>query len=123
MSSILAPVTTVALALTLSVAACAESNTKNLTLREAVQVNGTTLPAGSYKVKYELNGSNAQVAILQGKKQIVTASGEVKQLPKKAGANQIVVRHNGNVPELAEIDFDGQKTGIALTSGSEAAGK
>jgi hypothetical protein len=110
-----------ALALGVAVSAVAKSKTESITLRQEATLNGTTLPAGTYVVKYEVNGSNADVKFLQGKKEIASAQGQVKPVDKKVSLNQLIVNDPGRV--ISEIDFGGSDTAIVFGSAGSAAGK
>lgn len=110
------PITTIALTFVLSAGAFAATQSKSVTFDKAVQVNGTTVPAGDYKVKYDDSSSNAQVSFLQGKKQVATASGQVKDLGKKANQTAVIVRTGNSVPALEEIDFGGSAKGLTFAA-------
>jgi hypothetical protein len=114
---------TLALTLTFSLSAFAGSKSTNITLSQDVVVNGTTLPAGDYVVKYDVNGSNAQVKFTKAGKEIASANGQVKTLPKKTFTNQVQLSNSGGTPTISEIDFGGKDTAITFDSGSASAGK
>ncbi len=111
------------LALTLSVSAFAKPKSENITLYQDASINGTTLPAGDYVVKYDLEGNNAQVTFVKGGKEVASANGEVKTLTKKPDANQVIMDIAGNSRTISEIDFGGKDTAISFASGGSSAGK
>lgn len=111
------------LALTLSVTAFAKPKSENITLYHDATLNGTNLPAGEYVVKYDVDGSNAQVKFLKGSKEVASANGQVKTLTKKAGSNQVVINNEGNGRSISEIDFGGKDTAISFESAGATAGK
>lgn len=111
------------LALTLSVSAFAKPKSENITLYQDASINGTTLPAGDYVVKYDLEGNNAQVTFMKGGKEVASANGEVKTLTKKPDANQVIMDIAGNSRTISEIDFGGKDTAISFASGGSSAGK
>ena len=110
-----------ALALTLALSAFAKPRSENITLYHDASVNGTNLPAGNYVVKYDVDGTNAQVKFMQGSKEVASAPAQVKTLPKKAASNQIVLNSEGR--SISEIDFGGKDTAITFGSPSGEAGK
>jgi hypothetical protein len=112
-----------ALALTLSVSAFAKPRSENITLYHDASVNGTTLPAGDYVVKYDVDGSSAQVKFLKNGKEMASASGQVKTLTKKPDSSQVIVDSEGNSRTISEIDFGGKGTAISFASGGSSAGK
>ncbi|MFZ1134453.1 MAG: hypothetical protein WAN69_05880 [Candidatus Korobacteraceae bacterium] len=111
------------LALTLSVSAFAKPRSESVVLYQDASINGTTLPAGEYVVKYDVDGNNAQVKFMKGSKEVASASGQVKTLTKKPDSNQVVVDTAGNSRTISEIDFGGKDTAISFASGGSSAGK
>jgi len=112
-----------ALALTLSLSAFAKPKSESIMLYQDATVNGTNLPAGEYVVKYDTEGTNAQVKFMKGNKQVASATGQVKTLPKKVANNQVVMNTEGNARSIAEIDFGGKDTAISFESAGTSAGK
>ena len=55
-----------ALALTLSLSAFAKPKSAGITLYQDATVNGTTLPAGEYVVKYDVEGDNCSGEVHEG---------------------------------------------------------
>ena len=111
------------LALTVSVGAFAKSRSENITLYQDATVNGTSLPAGEYVVKYDVDGSNAQVKFMKGGKEVATANGQVKTLSKKAASNQVVLNDAGSTRSISELEFGGKDTAISFESAGTTAGK
>ncbi|HZM11719.1 MAG TPA: hypothetical protein VFC15_16040 [Candidatus Limnocylindrales bacterium] len=111
------------LALMLSLSAFAKPKTDTITLFDETTVSGTNLAAGQYTVKYDVNGSTAQVKFLKGNKEVATANGQVKNLTKKADSTQVVLNTEGNARSIAEIDFGGKDTAISFESSRTTAGK
>jgi len=112
-----------AVSLTLAVTAFAKPRSENITLYQDATVNGTNLPAGEYTVKYDVEGSNAQVRFMQGSKQVATATGQVKTLSKKTGSSQVVLDTEGNMRSISEIDFGGKDVALTFGSNGTEAGK
>ena len=110
-----------ALALGIAVSAVAKSKTESITLRQDATLNGTTLPAGTYVVKYTVEGSTADVKFIQGKKEIASAQGQVKPVEKKVSLNQLILSSEGR--NIQEIDFGGSDTAITFGASGSAAGK
>jgi hypothetical protein len=111
------------LALLLSLSAFAKPKTDTITLFDNTTVSGTNLAAGQYVVVYDVNGSNAQVKFLKGNKEVATANGQVKSLPKKAESTQVVLNTDGKARSISEIDFGGKDTAISFESAGVTAGK
>ena len=112
-----------ALALTLSVSAFAKPKSETLTLFHDATLNGTNIPAGEYVVKYDVDGANAKVQFMHGKKEVASATGQTKTLSKKAPTNQVVLNTGGNARSIAEIDFGGKDTAISFDAAQPQAGK
>jgi hypothetical protein len=109
------------LALTVALSAVAKPRSESITLYHDASLNGTNIPAGEYVVKYDVNGSDAKVTFMQGKKEVATANGQVKTLQKKSSSNQVVLNDQGR--SISEIDFGGKDTAITFGSSDTAAGK
>jgi hypothetical protein len=117
MTRMLARVALFVFAVTMSISAFAGSKSESLTLIHDVQLNGTTIPAGDYTVKYDTNGSTCLVKVMKGGKTVATANGELKQLASKPDHDQVVVQNDtGGVPTLSEMDFSNSKTAITFSS-------
>ena len=124
MTRILARLTVLIFAITMSIAAFAGSTkTDTITLYNDVQLNGTTIPAGDYTVKCETNGTSAQVRFIKGGKEVASASGQAKELDSKAEHGQLVLQNGGGVPSITEVDLAGSTTGVTFDSSMANAGK
>lgn len=112
-----------ALALGLTVSAYAKSKSAGITLYQDATLNGTNVPAGDYTLKYDVDGSNAQVRLMKGNHEVATANGQVKSLSKKPDSNQVILDTTGNARAISEIDLRGQDTAISFATAGSAAGK
>lgn len=102
-------------ALTLTTAAFAGNNKMHyVSVAHDVQLNGKTLPAGDYYVKYDTSGPTAQVTFLKNGKEVASANGQVKQLDSAPEYNQIVTQDGNGTKTLSEIDFAKTKTGVTF---------
>ena len=102
-------------ALTLTTAAFAGNNKlQYVSVAHDVQLNGKTLPAGDYYVKYDTSGSTAQVTFLKNGKEVASANGQLKQLDSTPEYNQIVTQDGNGTKTLSEIDFAKTKTGVTF---------
>jgi hypothetical protein len=117
MTRMLAGVALFVFAVTMSIGAFAGSKSESLTLLHDVQINGTTIPAGDYTVKYDANGSTCLVKVMKGSKTVATANGELKQLAEKPRRDQVLLQDaTGGLPAVTEMDFSNSKTAIAFDS-------
>jgi len=97
----------------------AASNKGSLETLSSITVNGTTLPAGSYQLKWEGTGSNVQLNILKGSKVVATTPARLVDLQQSPNQDQAVMKNNGDGSKsLAEVRFGGKK--YALQVGGEA---
>jgi len=108
-----------ALTLMLSLTAFAASKGKNITLNQDVTVNGTTLRAGNYFVKYDTNGQTAQVKFLRNNKEVATATGQVTQLPAAPAQDGVVTQGN----TISELQFRNQTMAISFDNNMSSMGK
>ena len=125
MTRMLARVALLVFAVTMSLSAFAGSKGESLTLYQDAQLNGTTIPAGDYTVKYDANGSTCLVKVMKGKKTVATANGELKQLADKPQHTQVLLQNDtGGLPAVNEMDFSDSKTAITFSPGmTTASGK
>lgn len=112
----LAGFTLLAFALTLSISAFAGTKSDSITLYNDAQLNGKTLPAGDYTVKYNATGSTAQVKFIRNGKEVATADGQLKQLGTAPEFTQVVTEGANGTPSISEIDFAKSKTGVTFNS-------
>ena len=117
MTRMLARVALLDFAVTISNSAFAGSKPESLTLMRDAQLNGTTIPAGEYTVKYDANGSTCLVKMIKGSKTVASANGELKQLSSRPEHNQILLRNDtGSLPAVSEMDFSDSTTAITFDS-------
>ena len=116
MTRILPRVALLLFAVTMSLSAFAGSKSESITLMHDVQLNGTTIPAGEYTVKYDANGSTCLVKVMQGGKTVATANGDLKHLAQKPDHNQVVLDETGGVRSVSEMDFSDTTTAITFGS-------
>ena len=116
MKGILATAAAVLFVMAFSLGASAETIKKSVTLPNAVEVNGKTLPAGDYKVKVDTNGNNAQVTFIKNGKEVASAPAEVKTLAVKQNGTQVRMDTASSTPRLQEIDFNGSTTAVKFAS-------
>ena len=118
MTRILARVTLLIFALSMSIGAFAGSKSQTITLFHDASLNGKTLPAGEYTVKCDTTGSTAQVKFLKNGKEVASATGQVKQLGNAPQFNQVVTEDGNGRATISEIDFSNTRTGVTFDSGS-----
>ncbi len=121
MTRMLARIALLVFAVTMSLSAFAGSKPESITLLHDVQLNGTTIPAGDYTVKYDANGSTCLVKVMKGGKTVATANGELKQLANKPEHNQVVLDDTANGPAVSEMDFSNTATAITFVSSTTTA--
>jgi hypothetical protein len=124
MTRTLARVALLVFAVTMSLSAFAGSKSETISLLHDVQLNGTTIHAGEYTVKYDANGSTCLVKVIKDGKTVATANGELKQLANKPERNQVVLENTGEMPTVSEMDFSNTTTAITFgTNATTASGK
>jgi len=107
------------LALLLATSAFA-ANKGSLQLQEPVNVNGTRLAAGDYKVEWDGAGPSVELSIVQGKKVVTKVPAHMVDLSGPSPSDSAVVKKNGDGSRtLSEVRFNGKKFAFAL--GEEAA--
>src|ERR1700756_4995978 len=84
-----------ALTLMLTGAAFAGTVSKTLTFSDPVQINGTTLQPGDYKVTFDDKAPTTQLTFKKGKKEVATAQAEVKKADRKVNATSVEFNGEG----------------------------
>ena len=108
LTRVLVPVLVLALTAT---AFAGASGSANIKLFGAAQLNGKSLAAGEYKVKWETNSPEANVTFLQGKKELATARAKLVDRNQASRENAVVTRANPDGSEtIIEIRFEGKKS-------------
>jgi hypothetical protein len=110
-----------ALTLLLTGAAFAGTVSKTLTFENPVQVNGTTLQPGDYKVSYDDHAGNTQVTFKKGKKDVATVPAQVKDLGSKTPTTSVVYNTQGSTQTIQEIHFGGSTQAIVLSDNGTTA--
>lgn len=91
------------------------ANKGSLQVQDSVNVAGTQLDAGEYKVAWEGTGPNVQLSIKKGSKVVATTPARVIQLDRTAQDDTAVVSNNDDGSRsLSEIRFHGKKEALAI---------
>jgi hypothetical protein len=95
---------------------------KSITLYSDSTLNGQKVAAGDYKLDYQISGSTAEVKLLQSKKVVASATGQVVDAETPA-AQTAVVRSTSpdGSSSIVEIQLANQKSSIRFAP--EAADK
>ena len=91
------------------------ANHGSLQLSEQVTVNGRSLPAGEYQVKWDGNGPNLDLRILRDGKLMTTVPAHTIELPRKESQDSVLTRKNDDgTSSISEIHFGGKKYAFAF---------
>jgi hypothetical protein len=83
-----------------------DKNQRSVEIPEAVQVAGTRLQAGDYKVEWQGAGPQVQVSFLRNGKTVATVPGTLKTNDGQVGQDEILTdTSDANTKALKEIDF------------------
>jgi len=104
------------LALLSSVSALArDKNQHSVQIRDSVQVGGTQLEAGDYKVEWQGTGPQIQVNFVRDGKTVATVPGTLKTNDAKVTQDDIVTdTTSANTKTLKEIDFSHNKESLVF---------
>jgi len=110
--------------LALLLASSAFAATKaDLQLMSTVNVNGTTLKPGDYKLQWDGTGPSVEVSILQGKNVVAKTSATVVDLSAPSRNTAALVHKNDDgTNTLTGARFEGKKFALELGASSDAAG-
>lgn len=107
------------LALLLATSAFA-ANKGSLQVQEPINVNGTKLAPGDYKLEWDGSGPSVELSILQGKKVVTKVPAHMIDLGKASPSDAAVVKNNDDGSKsLSEVRLNGKKFAFAV--GEEAA--
>ena len=96
------------------------SNRGSVLISQDVQVGGTHLTPGEYKVEWEGNGPTVELKLMQGSKVVATTPAHMVDLKKAPVGNEAIVNKGADGSKsLSEIRLSGRKYAFQL--GSESA--
>ena len=85
-------------------------NSKTLTFAHAFVLNGTTLPAGKYSVRWETHSPEATVEFVRGHEVFVSTAGRFEERPQGNDRDQVVYKSASyGTLSLVEIRFGDSK--------------
>ena len=104
------------LALLFSVCAFArDKNQHSVEITDSVQVGGTQLKPGSYKVEWQGTGPQIQVNFVRNGKTVATVPGTLKTNDAQVSQDDIVTATtSANTKTLKEIDFSRSKESLVF---------
>lgn len=108
-----------ALAVVAATSAFAGTNKGTLHLSEAAQINGQSVAAGDYQLRWEGTGSIVEVSVMKGKEVVTKVPARVVESKQAYSYDSTVVDRASTTPTVKEVRFAGKK--YALTLGAERA--
>jgi len=87
---------------------------------ETVQLSGQAIPAGEYQLRWEGTGSNVEVSVMKGRKEIAKTTAKVYELDRPADHDSTILDKSSGKVTLSEVRFAGKKTALALGSSDRA---
>ncbi len=97
----------VVLVLTYAISGFAKT-ARNVDIQHAVVVSGTTLPAGQYAVRWEVQNPQAGVEFVRNKKVVASAPCKLEDRGKKYDSSSVIYATNPNGSNaISEIRFAG----------------
>ncbi len=95
----------------------------SLKLTQPVQLNGTQIKPGDYKVTWEGAGPEVTVSVLKGKEVVAKTSAHLKELTKNGDSDATVLQKNADgSTSLNGIRFGGKKVTLEFAEETAAAG-
>ena len=99
----------------------ASNNKGTLQTLSTVTVNGKTLPAGGYSLKWEGTGPNVQVDIIKSGKVVASTPARLVDLNASAKNDAAVVRSNSDGSKsLDQVRFEGKRYALQIGEESSA---
>ena len=110
--------------LVLAMSAVAAENSGKFTLPSAAELNGKSLAAGEYKVRWEGQGPDVQVTVSRGKETITTAAAKLVDRGEKAQRNAVVMNTNGGgAGSIIELRLSGKHSVLVFNEGADSIAK
>ena len=96
-------------------------NKGSFEIRDAVKVNGQSLAAGDYQLRWDGSGSSVQLSILKGKKVVATAPAQMVTLTGSSPNDVVLLKSNSDGSKvLSEIRFGGKKYALDIVDAGAA---
>ena len=102
------------LALLSPLAAFARDNSHSVDIFDAVQIGGTQLKPGNYKVEWQGEGPAVQVSFQHNGKTVLTAPATLKTNDAEVTQDAIKIETSTDTSMLKEIDFGHQKQALVF---------
>jgi hypothetical protein len=103
------------LALLFPLGALARNNAHSVQIFDVVQIGGTQLKPGNYKVEWQGTGPAVQVSFQQNGKTVVTVPATLKTNDDQVTQDSIMTEAtSADTTELKEIDFGRQKEALVF---------
>jgi hypothetical protein len=100
----------------------AREQKKNVDVADQVELAGTTLPPGHYRVEWQGNGPTVNVTFLKSGKTVLTAPATVAHLQEKAPYDAVVENTNANgAKTIREIEWNNQREALMFGAQGHAA--
>jgi len=103
-----------AVAVAATTSAFASSNKGTLHVSEAAQINGQSVAAGDYQLRWEGAGPNVQVSVMQGKKVVATVPAQLVEQKQAFSNDSTIVDRTSSTPAIKEVRFAGKKYALAI---------
>ena len=95
----------------------------SMKLTQPVQLNGTQLQPGDYKVTWEGTGPEVTVSVTKGKEVVAKTSAHLKELDKNGAADATLLQKNADgSTSLNGIRFGGKRVTLEFSQETAAAG-
>jgi hypothetical protein len=95
-----------------------DKNQRSVEIPDSVQVGGTQLKPGNYKVEWQGTGPGIQVNFVRDGKTVATAPGTLKTNDPQVVEDHIVIETtSANTKTLKEIDFGHNKESLLFEQG------
>jgi hypothetical protein len=98
------------------------ANKGSLQVNDPVTINGKSLPAGAYIVKWDGAGPNVELNILKGKNVVATVPAHMLDLEQSPVRDSVVTSVNSDGHKsVSELRFSGKKYAFAVNAESAKA--
>lgn len=107
-----------AICVTAGFVALAGEKVKNVTFLRDVNVNGTVVKKGEYKIKFD--ETSGEMMVMKGKVVVAKAPARLESRSGKANRTEVILRQENGENRLRAIAFEGDGQNISLSEAAAA---
>lgn len=92
------------------------SNKGTLHLQEAAQINGQSVPAGEYQLRWDGTGPNVELSVLKGKNVVAKTPAQLVEQKEAFRNDSTIIDRSASTPVVKEVHFSGKKYALSFSA-------